>query len=129
VRAGSTATGIGGDAALLGEALHRETNGNPFFVGEIVHLLAEGGLGTGWDPRRMPQGLREVIVRRLDRLGDGCRDVLHVAALVGDTISLQLLTEILDDPAAADHLARAVRDRIIVALEERAGALPASRTH
>jgi len=62
------ATGIESDATLLGEALHRETNGNPFFVGELVHLLgSEGGLGTGWDPRRMPQGLREVVTRRLDR--------------------------------------------------------------
>ena len=32
--------GVQGDAEALGEALHRETNGNPFFLGEIVHLLA-----------------------------------------------------------------------------------------
>jgi hypothetical protein len=67
----------------------------------------------------MPQGLREVIVKRLDWLGDGCRDVLHVAALVND--SIWLLTEIFEDPAAADHLARAVRDRIVVPLEGSGG--------
>ena len=39
-RAGSALAAPRGDAAALGEALHRETNGNPFFVGEIVHLLA-----------------------------------------------------------------------------------------
>lgn len=113
------AAGIAGDATALGDAMHRETSGNPFFVGEIVRLLAsEGGLGTGWDPRRMPQGLREVITRRLGRLGDACRGALEVAALVGDTVDARLLTAILDDPLTPDRLERAVRDRVLVELGE-----------
>lgn len=116
------ASGGADDAERLGEALHRETNGNPFFVGEIVHLLArEGGLGTAWDARRMPQGLREVIARRLDRLGDACRGTLEIAALVGDTIETRLLGEILDDASTADRLERAVRDRLLVEVPDRRG--------
>jgi AAA ATPase domain len=80
-------TGAQGDAAALGEALHRETNGNPFFVSELIHLLAdEDDLGTGWAAPRVPHGVRELIARRLDRLGDDCRATLAVAALFGDTI-------------------------------------------
>src|SRR4029453_1173984 len=60
-------TGARGDVVALGEALHRETNGNPFFVGEVVRIMAaEGDLGTGWDAQRVPQGVREVIARRLE---------------------------------------------------------------
>src|SRR4029434_8983183 len=77
-------------------ALHRETNGNPFFLGEIAHLLAgEEEPGTGWDAQLVPQGVRDVISRRLDRLGDDCRATLAVAALCGDTIDAGMLAGIL----------------------------------
>jgi hypothetical protein len=111
-----------GDAAALGKALHRETNGNPFFLGEIVRLLAgEQELARDWDALRVPQGVREVIARRLDRLGTGCRATLAVAALVGDTIDVPLLAEILGDVPLADHLEHAVRDKILVESDGRPG--------
>jgi tetratricopeptide (TPR) repeat protein len=112
--------GLRGDPAALGEQLHRETNGNPFFVGEIVRLLAGEGedLGRGWDPQRVPHSVREVIARRLSRLGDDCRAALAVAALVGDTIEAGMLADLLGGTSLADHLARAERSRIVV---ERAG--------
>src|SRR5262249_57208846 len=83
-------------AAALGEALHRETNGNPFFVGELVRLLAdEEDLAEDWEALRVPHGVREVIARRLDRLGAACRATLAVAALVGDRIEAGLLAGLL----------------------------------
>jgi AAA ATPase domain len=104
-----------GDATALGEALHRETNGNPFFVGEIVNLLAaEEGQGAGWDAQRVPHGVREVITRRLDRLGSECRASLEVGALVGDTVDAETLADVLGETPLADHLERAVHDRILV---------------
>jgi hypothetical protein len=116
-----TLTGTQGDPAALGEALHRETNGNPFFVGEIVHLMAgEGHLRTDWAPR-VPQSARQVIARRLERLGEHCRASLGVAALCGDTFDAGLLADILEDTLPADHFARALRDRILVEVEGRPG--------
>src|SRR5262249_21314481 len=107
--------GTPGDAAALGEALHRETNGNPFFVGELVRLLTdEERLAEDWDALRVPHGVREVIARRLDRLGAGCRATLGAAALVGDTIEAGLLADILGDTPPADHLEQAVHDKILV---------------
>ena len=115
-------TGVKGDPAALGEALHRETNGNPFFVGEIVRLLAgEEDLGAGGNTQRIPQSVREVIARRLDRLGDDCRVALGVAALFGDTIDSAMLADLLGDVSLDDHLKSAVRDRLLVEDEERAG--------
>src|SRR5262249_40638945 len=114
--------GTPGDAAALGEALHRETNGNPFFVGELVRLLAdEEGLAEDWDALRVPHGVREVIARRLDRLGASCRATLGVAALVGDTSEAGLRADILGDTPPADHLEQAVRDKILVEADGRPG--------
>jgi hypothetical protein len=107
--------GAQGDTVALGKALHRETNGNPFFVGEIVHLLAgQENSGRGWDAQRVPHGVRAVIARRLDRLGADCRAALAVAALLGDTIEASMLADVLGEVPLADHLERAVRDRILV---------------
>ena len=107
--------GMRGDAAALGQALHRETNGNPFFIGEVVHLLGEEPGGAAL----VPHGVREVIAQRLDRLGDDCRRTLAVAALSGDTIDARLLSEVLDGLPTADYLVRSVRDRILVEAEGR----------
>ena len=113
-----TAVGARGDAVALGETLHRETNGNPFFVGEIVELLtSEDDAAADLDTRRVPHGVREVIARRLGRLGDRCRATLAVAALLGDTIDARLLSEVRAETSPADDLARAVRDRILVEVE------------
>src|SRR5262249_17151408 len=111
-----------GAPAALGEALHRETNGNPFFLGELVRLLAdEEDLEGGWGTLRVPHGVREVIGRRLDRLGVACPARLAVAALVGDTMEAGLLADILGDTPLTDHLEHAVHDRILVEGEGRPG--------
>jgi tetratricopeptide (TPR) repeat protein len=107
-----------GDAASLGQVLHRETNGNPFFIGEVVHLLSGEEASFGGSVL-VPHGVREVIAQRLDRLGDDCRRTLAVAALCGDTIDARLLSEVLDGLPTADYLVRSVRDRILVDAEGR----------
>ncbi len=59
--------------AGLAEAVQEQTDGNPFFVGEVVRLLAsEGKLigGSSVAELEIPQGVREVIGRRLDRLSE-----------------------------------------------------------
>ena len=112
------ASGVAGDAAELGAALHRETSGNPFYLGELVRLLeAEGAGAHAWDPRRLPHDLREVIARRLAPLGAPCRRVLEVASLLDEPFEAHLLARVLsgdvDEAATFDHLARAARDRIL----------------
>jgi hypothetical protein len=108
-----TLAGAPGDAATIGDAVRQETNGNPFLVNAVVRrLTAEGG-----DACRLPDAAREEILRRLDRLGDDCRDALAVAAIFCDVIDARMLAEVLDGAAAADALARAVRDRILVDAE------------
>src|SRR3954470_4300224 len=70
----------------LAEAVQEQTDGNPFFVGEVVRLLAsEGKLTAGGTAAELQilQGVREVIGRRLDRLSDGTNEALRLAAVIG----------------------------------------------
>ena len=71
--------------------------GNPFFVGEVVRLLAsEGRLSE--EPRsgqgQIPQGVREVVGRRLDRLSDAANEALKVAAVIGREFDAEVVAEV-----------------------------------
>ena len=85
----------------LVEAVWGETEGNPFFVREVFEQLsAESRLfdpdGT-WVPglrfgeTDLPQSLRLVTTRRLERLSEACRGVLSTAAILGQGFSFELL--------------------------------------
>src|SRR6185295_2023567 len=62
----------------LARAVYEETEGNPFFVREVLRHLAETGAVErqegGWTTRlpidrlRIPEGVRDVVGRRLSRL-------------------------------------------------------------
>jgi len=95
-------------AASLVRAIAAETEGNPLFVGEIARLLAaEGRLseeaGAAWRVA-IPDTVKEVIGRRLNRLTDGCRQTLAIASVVGREFPLDLL-ERLTDRSSAELLA------------------------
>jgi hypothetical protein len=73
-----------GSAAL--RELHERTAGNPFFLRELVRLLAERGElhGDGATlPAIVPDRVREVVGRRLEPLEPETRDVLAIAGVVG----------------------------------------------
>jgi DNA-binding CsgD family transcriptional regulator len=81
----------------LAAAVHQQTDGNPFFVTEVVRLLASegrlGGLevGSPAPPVGLPEGVEAVIAERLGRLSDRCRKVLEVAAILGRDFGLRVL--------------------------------------
>ena len=99
----------------LRDALARETDGNPFFVGELLRHLVETGLvyqdAEGrWTvsgdlrDRGLPVSVREVIGRRVARLGDEAVRVLSVAAVIGRDFDLDVLSSASD--TAEDGVAR-----------------------
>lgn len=87
--------------AELATAVDRQTEGNPFFVGEVVRLLEERGTAFESDPKSwsqtIPQGVREVVGQRLSRLSDPCNEVLLVASVIGREFSLALLDKARGD--------------------------------
>ncbi len=83
----------------LAVALHTETEGNPFFVGEVLRHLAESGAIVQDDEGRwttsgsvadfgIPEGVREVVGRRLSRLSDAVNRALAIGAVIGPTFDL-----------------------------------------
>jgi DNA-binding SARP family transcriptional activator len=91
------------DGAIpLRDTLLAETNGNPFFVGELLrHLVETGALVQGADGRwgtepgaiyrELPASLSEVIGERVARLGPWAVHTLSVAAVVGRNFELDVL--------------------------------------
>jgi eukaryotic-like serine/threonine-protein kinase len=84
----------------LAAAVHEQTEGNPFFLGEVVRLLAsEQRLdpdGRGDWELAIPQGVREVVGRRLDRLSDESNQVLAQAAAMGREFDVEVLAGVAD---------------------------------
>ena len=82
----------------LAEAVHDQTEGNAFFVGEVVRLLAsEGRLSdpSVWEGE-IPQGVREVVGRRLDRLSEDANKGLKVAAVIGREFDADVLIRVAE---------------------------------
>ena len=102
-------------------ALFQETEGNPFFVEEVVKALIEQGQiyreEGEWQRQdvaelAIPQSIKAAVSRRLDRLSEGCTQALQAAAALGKSFEFREL-------AAVATLAE---DPLLDALDEAAAA-------
>jgi len=102
-------------------SLHHETEGNPFFVEEIVKaLIADGHLihvGTAWRRQKtgelvLPQSVKAAIGSRLQRISESGSEVLRTAAVLGKRFEFGELRAI----------ARKAEDELLDALDEGAAA-------
>lgn len=87
-------------------AVRRRTQGNPFFVGELGALLADGR-GTDGE---LPEGVRDAVRGRLARLSPACRSVISSAAVLGSQpepvgLAASIGSELADVLAALDEAA------------------------
>jgi tetratricopeptide (TPR) repeat protein len=116
----------------LAEAVHRQTEGNPLFVQEVVRYLAEEGIIQREEGRwraksdtpvemRIPDGLRDVIGKRLSGLSQSCNKVLSVAAVIGRDFQMEVLQKVAG--MSDDELFGALEEaRKAAVIEERTGA-------
>jgi tetratricopeptide (TPR) repeat protein len=122
----------------LAEAVHRQTEGNPLFVQEVVRYLAEEGLITReqgrWRTTRdtplemsIPEGLRDVIGKRLTRLSVECNRLLSVAAVIGREFRLKVLQRVAG--VAEDELITALDEAKRAAVVEERSAVAAAVTY
>ena len=101
-------------------ALHRETEGNPFFIEEVLRHLIEVGAVDETEWRRLasftelgiPDGVREAIERRLAALSPAARRIVTMAAAIGRSFSIEVLEALAELPG----------ERLLEALEEASGA-------
>ena len=106
------------DGTDLARAVWRETEGNAFFVVEVLRHLTESGALEQRDGRwvlartvhdlGVPEGVRDVVGRRLSRLSDEANRVLACASVMG----LEF------DPAIIGAASGAAEDAVLAALEQ-----------
>jgi hypothetical protein len=114
------------DESLLALAatVYDETEGNPFFVGEVLRHLVETGAVHRKEDRwvlrdpgtfSVPEGVRDVIGRRLSRLSPASNDLLSTASVIGRDIGVELLAMLSDttEDGMLDALDEAVRARLV----------------
>jgi DNA-binding SARP family transcriptional activator len=91
-------------ARRLAERAHADTDGNPFFVGEVVRHAIETGAVRVEDGRwtvdteralAVPSGVRDVVLGRIRRLPPAAIEVLRATALVGAEADIDILSELV----------------------------------
>ncbi len=125
-----TLTGLGDDdvAALIRErggqlddelihAVAERTEGNPFFVEEVLRHVG-GGLGFS-----LPPSVQDLLLRRLRRLDEAARRTLAAAAVLGTEFELAVLERMLS--ADADELLEimelALRETVLIESRDAVG--------
>jgi class 3 adenylate cyclase/tetratricopeptide (TPR) repeat protein len=90
-------------AASLVDAVRNRTEGNPLFIEGIIQGFIESGTlrkspqGDRWIVTRpvseivIPESIRDMLLERIDRLGEPLRNVLRHAAVIGRTFLYRVL--------------------------------------
>jgi DNA-binding SARP family transcriptional activator len=122
---GLTQDEVGATDDRLVTALETTTDGNPFFITELVRNLVETGALANEDGRwqlspdvepddHLPLSISETFAKRLRRMGEAVQRCLHVAAVVGEEFDLDLVSAIADGGSPADALDEAVGGAVLV---------------
>ena len=122
------------DGLELAAQIATETGGNPFFVGEILRGLTESGalaFDEASDRWRidsaartaLPESVREVIERRVERLGEEAAEALTLAAVIGRSFELELLCAVSDlgETTLLNHLEEAVAASVLAESSDQVG--------
>jgi class 3 adenylate cyclase len=106
-------------------AIGEETGGNPFFIREVMlHLVEEQRIvqedgrwvaATAIAEMRIPEGVREVIGRRLSRVSEACGRMLSVASALTAGFSWEVMSALVDlgDAALLDAIDEALAAQLI----------------
>jgi class 3 adenylate cyclase len=94
-------------------SLYQATDGNPFFLDEIVRLMTTGHDSTSErldSAFPVPESVRAAIRRRMSPLTEQTRTVLTVASVIGQEFDLALLLDICG--LASEHLIESLDEAI-----------------
>ena len=112
------------DTLAMAHAVYAETEGNPFFVAEVLHHLVETGAVRRRDDHwvvvspatlSVPEGVRDVVGRRLSRLSTQANELLSMSSVIGREFEVGLLSALNDmtEDALLDALDEAVLGRLV----------------
>jgi class 3 adenylate cyclase/Cdc6-like AAA superfamily ATPase len=104
------------------DRIFEETEGNAFFLSEVVNLMAQEGslTKTSISDIAIPDGVREALGRRLNRLTEETNELLQVAAIIGRDFTYDTLTLLgdRDDDALLKMIEEALEARVIEETEQ-----------
>jgi tetratricopeptide (TPR) repeat protein len=104
-------------------ALAGETEGNPFFIEEVVRHIRDtsGALSeeVTLEEAGVPDGVREVTARRLRRLTEPTRAVLLVASVIGREFDYDILAAVVSQ--SGDELVEALEEGVEARVLREAG--------
>lgn len=95
------------------EMVLQRSDGNPFFLEEMVRALDEAGVSEG-ERMTVPTSLTGILTARLDRLDEESRFIVQMASVLGSEFDRSLLVELLDGPATERRLLELLRKGILV---------------
>ncbi len=117
----------------LAHTVYGETDGNPFYLSEMLrHLIETGAIGQdesgGWEvgdlsEMTLPNSVREVIATRVGRLPGQAARILSMAAVIGRDFDLESLSRIAqrDEDELLDLLDAAVSVALVREMPETPG--------
>jgi DNA-binding SARP family transcriptional activator len=106
-----------------GERLRARTEGNPFFLRELVGLLASEHRLDQPEVSPVPVPVREVVLRRIARLPPSTAEVLSVGAIAGRDFDVEVVAEAaaVEVEAALEAIDAAVAAGLVAEDEQRLG--------
>ena len=118
------------------DEISARTEGNPFFIQEVLANLRETNANGGKEGRRasrlatsieehsIPESIKEVIGRRLSRLSESCNAVFAVASVIGREFEFTVLERVsgLATELLLDALDEAIAAGVLSELPQRSGA-------
>ena len=119
----------------LVQAVYTETNGNPFYTHEVWrHLTEEAKIlrragrwstDSSIDDLGIPDGVRQVVGRRMTRLGEETNALLRVASGLSGEFGLEVLQSLVDLPEdkLLDCLDEALQGGLLRVVQQHAPAL------
>jgi class 3 adenylate cyclase/tetratricopeptide (TPR) repeat protein len=100
--------GSGPDLAPLKGLVIERTDGNPFFIEEIIRSLRETGVLAGEHGAyrltrvikelQVPATAQAILAARIDRLGSEDKQLLQAAAVIGTEVPFELLQALAEEP-------------------------------
>ena len=100
----------------LVNAIHHATDGNPFFVTEVVRLwLAAGARPSADGEFEIPDEVRAAVRRRVDPLSAPAREALAIASVIGREFDAAVFERVAETADARERLAEAVDAGLVAA--------------
>lgn len=113
--------------------VYKETEGNPFFIKEVLRTLIEEGalsiknemLVLNINPEEIviPTSIKELIKLQLQKLDSDCREVIEYASVIGNEFNLDLLRNIIlkSETELINIIGKLLEAKIIINMDEKGG--------